>query len=130
MVRRINAKEAAEQEALFDWAEACTTYFPELKLMYHIPNGGYRNKAEAARLKVQGVKAGVPDIHLPVARGKYHSLYIELKAGNNKPTENQKIWLRELNKQGNAVSVCYGWHQAAETIKHYLNLNEKEKENE
>ena len=62
-------KEADEQEALFAWAEYQKGKYPELELMYHIPNGGSRNKAEAARLKAQGVKPGVPDICLPVPRG-------------------------------------------------------------
>ena len=37
--------------------------------MFRIPNGGSRHPAEAARLKAQGVKAGVPDLCIPVARG-------------------------------------------------------------
>lgn len=40
-----------------------------------------RDKATAVALKRQGVKAGVPDICLPVARNGYHGLHIELKAG-------------------------------------------------
>ena len=43
-------------------------------------------------MKRQGVKAGVPDICLPVARNGYHGLYIELKAGKNKATKNQEKW--------------------------------------
>lgn len=73
--------EAREQEALFRWADFAAGTMPELKLLYHIPNGGSRNKAEAANLKRQGVKAGVPDLFLPVPRGGYHGLYIELKFG-------------------------------------------------
>lgn len=43
--------EAREQEALFRWADFAAGTIPELKLLYHIPNGGSRNKAEAANLK-------------------------------------------------------------------------------
>lgn len=118
--------EGNEQKALFDWAFVQRNKYPELDLMYHIANGGQRNTAEAANLKRQGVKAGVPDIHLPVARGRYHSLYIELKYGKNKPTELQKKWLRDLALQGNFTAVCYGWEQAAKTITEYLNLKEIE----
>mgnify|MGYP004433785991 CR=1 FL=1 len=42
-----------------------------------------RDARTAANLKRQGVKAGVPDLHLPVARGGYNGLYIELKVGSN-----------------------------------------------
>lgn len=71
--------EDVEQAQLFAWAAYASGKYPELALMHHIPNGGKRGKAEAARFKLQGVKAGVPDIFLPCARGGCHGLYIELK---------------------------------------------------
>ncbi len=82
-------------------------------MLYHIPNGGKRSKAEAGRFKAMGVKPGVPDIHLPVPRGPYHSLYIELKAPKGRVSENQADWLADLNRYGNKAVVCYGWEQAA-----------------
>ena len=56
--------ESGHQEALFSWAAYRTGLMPELQYMYHVPNGGKRDKATAAVLKRQGVKAGVPDIML------------------------------------------------------------------
>lgn len=70
--------EAQEQMTLFSWAAMQSGKYPELNLLYHVPNGGSRHKAEAGRLRAEGVKAGVPDLCLPVARGQYHGLYIEL----------------------------------------------------
>lgn len=67
-MRKHRQWEASEQEHLFEWAAYMSGKYPELKLMHHIPNGGSRNSAEAANLKRQGVKAGMPDIFLPVAR--------------------------------------------------------------
>lgn len=66
--------EAEEQIALFEWATLQSGRFPELALLYHVPNGGSRNKIEAARLRAQGVKSGVPDLCLPVARGANENL--------------------------------------------------------
>lgn len=60
--------EATEQERVINWATFYAKDFPELDLLHHIPNGGSRNQLEAANLKRQGVKAGVPDFCLPVAR--------------------------------------------------------------
>lgn len=113
-------REAEEQAALFRWALLQRGRFPEIDLLYHIPNGGKRDEKEAAHLKRQGVKAGVPDLCLPVARGKWHGLYIELKAGKNKPTEKQQAWIRALAKQGYATAVCYGWEDARQVIMKYL----------
>nr|DAW85591.1 MAG TPA: Nuclease [Bacteriophage sp.] len=114
--------EAGAQETLFQWAGYQTGKYPELKLLHHIPNGGKRDKLTATNLKRQGVKAGVPDICLPVARGGYFGLYIELKVGSNKPTKLQNEWLCNLNKQGYLAVVCYGWREAAEMIETYLKL--------
>ena len=112
--------EAQEQIALIHWANMQKGKYPELELLYHIPNGGSRHPAEAARLKQQGVKAGVPDICLPVARGGYNGLYIELKVGHNKPTETQVGWIRRLNEQGYRAVTCWGWMAARDEIMRYL----------
>lgn len=113
-------RESAEQEALFRWAGFVHGRFPEIEWLYHIPNGGSRNRIEAANLKRQGVKAGVPDLCLPVARGGFHGLYIEMKAGKNTTTDKQDEWLSALQRQGYAVAVCYGWERASEVITKYL----------
>ena len=88
----------------------------------NIPNEGKRSRLTGARLKEAGLKSGVPDVCLPVARGGYIGLYIENKYGKNKPTENQKRWLRALRAAGHLVAVCYGWEQAKELIESYLAL--------
>lgn len=114
--------EASEQVKLFNWLSFMRGKYPELDLMYHIPNGGSRNVKEAANLKRQGVRAGVPDLCLPVARGSFHGLYIELKYDKNKPTNFQQQWLKNLQQQGYAVKVCYGWEDASKVICKYLSI--------
>ncbi len=112
--------ESGNQEALFEWAGCQAARMPELEYLHHVPNGGKRDKAAAAAMKRQGVKAGVPDIVLPAARAGYHGMYIELKAGKNAATENQKRWLEYLKQQGYFTAVCYRWQAAAELIETYL----------
>lgn len=115
------ASESIEQQCLFRWAAYEWCNHKELELMYHIPNGGKRNITTAKRLKAEGVKPGVPDIHLPVARGGYHGLYIELKKQiGGKTTENQENWIEALRKQGYYVLVCKGWKEASDAILKYL----------
>lgn len=115
--------EAQEQRCLFQWAGYAEQQFPELKLLHHVPNGGRRDARTAANLKKEGVKAGVPDIVLPVPMGIYHGLYIELKVGRNKTSIKQKEWIKALKEQGYKVEVCYGWIEAKEVIENYLSLN-------
>ena len=114
------------QEALFRWASVMANSGYPTRLMFAIPNGGYRRPREAARMKLAGVKSGVPDILLPVPRGEFHGLFIELKRpivkGEAKPvvSPEQKHWLKELDAQGYMATVCYGWIEAKEVIESYL----------
>ena len=116
----MNHQESDHQQALFVWAKLMQAQYPEVKLLHAIGNGGKRNLIEAARMKREGVKAGVSDIMLPVARNGFHGLYIELKVGKGKASDNQKWWIAETTKQGYYSTVCYGWVEASEVIKRYL----------
>lgn len=110
----IKRSEATEQEAVITYCEYNRI------LIFAIPNGGSRNKREAANLKRQGVKAGVPDLFCPVARRGYHGLFIEMKYGKNKTTPNQDEWLNDLNREGYLAKVCYGYSEAVELLKYYF----------
>lgn len=113
--------EAQEQETLFNWMRYKEKQYPELKLCFHIPNGGSRNQIEAKHLKAQGVKPGVPDVFLPVARGPYHGLFIEMKRQKGgRVSDDQKDWIAALTAQGYLATVCLGWKDAAALIEDYL----------
>ncbi len=121
----MNHKESDEQIALFQWSKLSQGKYPELKLLHSIPNGGKRNRLEAIRLKREGALAGVSDIFLPVSRGRYHGLYIELKVKGGKLSENQKWWIEETTRQGYLAKVCFGWVEAKGVIERYLELEVK-----
>lgn len=110
------------QIAFFEWTKWQEGRYPELKLMHHIPNGGKRNKAEAAIFKAMGVKSGVPDIFLPAPKGVYHGLYIELKSGTGKPSKNQEEFINSLHTAGYFVCVCDNLDSLIKTVQRYLNL--------
>lgn len=112
--------ETTEQINLFNWARSIESFVPELKLMYHIPNEGKRSNGTGALLKAAGMKAGVPDIHLPVARNGYTGLYIEMKYGKNTPSKEQKEFMVGLLQEGHKVEVAYSMQQAREVIRKYL----------
>lgn len=90
--------------------------------MYHTPNGGKRDSGTAVKFKKQGVKAGVPDICLALPKGKYHGLYIELKAVGGTLSDAQCEYLRWLKKNGYCATVCIGAQRAIAVIEEYLNL--------
>jgi hypothetical protein len=109
-----------EQAALVEACLLLEGHHPELALLFAIPNGGERHIAVAARLKAEGVKAGVPDLFLPVARGGCHGLWIEMKVGRNRLTANQLAWVERLRGQGYRVEVCYGYEAALAVLLEYL----------
>lgn len=118
------SKESGHQYAVMLWSQQAgiRKRWPELALLHAIPNGGSRAIPEAAALKRTGVKTGVPDLHLPVPRGKFHSLYIEMKRPGGKPSESQKWWIEKLEQYGNLALLCEGWEEAVKCLSEYLSL--------
>jgi len=97
--------------------------YPELRLLHAIPNGGFRHKITAGRLKAEGTKAGVPDIHLPIPKGGYASLYVELKSGdstNKKGSPAQRRWIELSSLYGNYSVIAIGWREASDIIERYI----------
>ena len=114
-----------EQIALVAWARAWSDEYPELGLLFHIPNGGWRHKATAGRLKAMGAQAGVPDLFLPVPHHGKAGLWIEMKYGHNKPTDKQAEWLDRLRAEGYCCRVCYSAEEAKGEILEYLGIGGK-----
>ncbi len=116
-------REGMEQAALM---KELTLRLPKVAaLIYHVPNGGQRHKLVAIKLKEQGVKAGVPDLVLPMARGGYFGLYLEFKAtapNDAAVSASQHAWIHQLNEQGYLAIVCRGHFDAMEQIRAYLKL--------
>lgn len=94
--------------------------YPQL-LIYAIPNGGKRDKVEAARLKAEGVEEGIPDLHVPVAAGEFHSLYIETKTQDGTLSPAQIIKHPLLRALGHCVIVPRTFEEFQSGINDYLN---------
>lgn len=150
--------EHSQQRALFAWANCAALYgfavanspagyvhlergvsdwvyapVPALKLLFAIHNQGHGDRIRGAQAKAEGVKAGVPDIMLPVPRGNnlphpyaYNGLFIELKRPGapkvraGKESKVQTDWIAELRAQGYRAKVCIGWEAAAQVIEDYM----------
>ena len=119
------SSEHEEQSALMQWAGMSLGRLPELDMLFAIPNGGYRSPRAAIKLKSVGVKRGIPDLCLPVPRGGYHSLWIELKIKGNYPSKEQKAKIADLAQYGHKAVVCYGADEAIKEIESYLSLKDQ-----
>lgn len=90
--------------------------YPELRIIA-IPNGGFRHKVTAHKLKSEGVSKGVPDLFIPSL-----NLWIELKrVKGGRVSPEQRDWIEYLNSIGHTAIVCKGWEEAMRTIEEVIN---------
>ena len=112
--------------ALVDLAHS----FPEVRWIHAIPNGGSRDVVTSGRLKAEGVRAGVWDVFIHVARGQWHGMYIEFKVPKRRVekrgglTEDHRAFGLAVHQEGYCTAVCYTWEEA---IAHTLEYLRKEK---
>jgi len=116
-------KEFQYQCRIFTWAAEMMDQHPELAFLEGSMNGirltpGVIQKAKRAG----GLKKGRPDIHLPVKRGEFGALFIELKTeeDGSRLDPDQEIYLKGLQVQGNYVCVCIGFSEAIRVITEYI----------
>ena len=105
--------EHEEQRELVRWFRQT---WPGVRI-FAIPNGGQRSLAAAARLKVEGVSAGVPDLFVPA-----WGLWVEMKRtkGGSLSAE-QKDWIAYLESVGFCCIVGKGADDAKRQISAFFN---------
>lgn len=122
-VRRAESSEHKEQSALIDWWDAASAGYgvPRFAL-YAIPNGAHLagGYAAASKLKAEGMRPGMLDLALAVPRDQFHGLYIEMKYGKNKPSEDQIKVGGYLKSAGYHVCTCWTADSAIQAVKEYL----------
>ena len=120
----MSVSEARHQQAVIKWSQqpAVRTAWPELALLHHIKNETTEGAKQVAVDRAMGTKKGVPDLCLPVPRGRYHGLYIEMKTDTGRTTAAQDWWGEKLLGQGYMFEVCHGWQSAVRVLQWYLNL--------
>lgn len=118
-----SGSEDSEQIALFIWCQQNLETYPDLRLLFAIPNGMHTpNKRAAGRMRAMGMKRGVPDVFLPVKRGEFSGLFIEMKKiKGGKTSDEQSEWIDDLKAQGYGAIVCKGFEAARDVLIEYLN---------
>jgi hypothetical protein len=89
------------------------TILPQPSHFHHVPNGGGRSKIEAAILKGQGVKRGVPDLMI-FAPGAV--VAIEMKSEGGRTSPDQKAVMEKLRQCGVHTAVCRSVDDVLETL--------------
>ena len=128
--------ENEEQAHLFREAALHVDQYPELALIFSIPNGSYKSGSAQRLFKATGLKRGVPDLMLPCHRPRanpaaattdkhplatYAGLFLEIKrTRGGVVSPEQAGWIANLEAQGYRACVCYGWEAAWNLIVRYL----------
>lgn len=123
MAARRRNTESLHQGAVVEWAHLQRKRWPALECLFAVPNGTHiASGAARGKAKREGLKSGVPDLCLPVARRGYSALFIELKApGRGAATSDaQDRWLARLNDHGCLAVVAVGANEAIERLRWYV----------
>jgi len=116
----IKTKEPTEHQiqcAIVDWCAL------QGIAIFAIPNGGYRHITTARKLQREGVKAGVPDLFVPIVRGKCGGLFIEVKTKIGKLSDLQRFWLGELVENGYRCEIVRSLEDGIKVLKGYVYEN-------
>ena len=104
--------EHEEQRELVRWFRQT---WPDVRI-FAIPNGGARSKATAAKLKAEGVVAGIPDLFIPAWR-----LWIEMKrTKGGSLSKEQKDCITYLKSEGYQVIVGRGDNDARAKVLEFI----------
>lgn len=113
--------EAAEQmEVMSFWLSYSQQNCLPSYLAWHTPNGGFRSKSEAMRLKKMGVVKGVPDLYFSIPSKGFHGLFIEMKNKTGRLGIEQENMLATLAEIGYKTGVAFSSSEAIEMIKEYF----------
>lgn len=115
-----NGTEHGLQRSFFMHLSKYLKDYPHLWLAHAIPNGGSRGKVEASKFKAEGVKAGIPDVFIPIPNFYYHGLYIEFKKKDGCPSEEQRAMILLLIEKGYQVIVVNDLETATFQFENYM----------
>ena len=111
-----DVSESAIQKAVMEWVNLKPTI---KNFIIHIPNEGKRSARYGKSLKDMGMRPGVADLFIAMARHECNGAWIELKSTNGVLTEQQKEFLHDMEEQNYFTQVCGSIESAIATIDWY-----------
>lgn len=107
--------------------EVCVRWFniqyPHLRgRLFAVPNGGRRDAVTGAKLKAEGVVAGVSDLILLKSTHRFGALLIEMKTPKGRQSEHQRWWQSVIcDKDEYKYVVCRSLDDFIREVRCYLN---------
>lgn len=88
--------------------------------LFAVPNEGKRSRANASRMKAEGMLSDVADLILLYPSGKFHGACIEMKSVSGRLRPGQSEWLAQREAAGYAVAVCRSVAEGISFFEKYL----------
>lgn len=88
--------------------------------LFAVPNGSKRDAVTAARLKEEGVLAGVSDLILLKSNRFYGALLIEMKTDKGRQSPAQKEWETRITADGYKYVVVRSLEEFIKVVTDYL----------
>ena len=88
--------------------------------LFAVPNGGRRDKVTGAKMKEEGVLAGVADLILLKSNAQYGALLIEMKDQKGRQSESQKEWQQLIEADGYKYVICRSFEDFVREVASYL----------
>lgn len=120
--KKLTPSEHQIQSAFFSQVKIDPFFKPYQRLIFSIPNAAKRSYALARYMQAEGLTAGVPDVFVAIPKGIYHGLFLEFKAGKNKLSGFQELFIENARRNGYYVLVCYSCEEAIAGLRSYLTM--------
>ena len=116
----IKQSESAIQKSCVRWFDL---QYPQC-IIFAIPNGGRRDKREAAKLKAEGVRKGVHDLFIVSPSGnESKGLFIEMKTQTGRLSNEQRAFGICVSMDGYNCAVARSLDEFIKIVKDFFNGN-------
>lgn len=88
--------------------------------LFAVPNGSKRDAVTAAKLKEEGVLAGVADLILLKSNRFYGALLIEVKTPTGRQSDSQKEWQQLITADGYKYVIVRSLDDFIREVKQYI----------
>lgn len=119
-MKKQTPSEHDEQVTLLELLKLDERKYPELARIFAVPNMGSRHVNFAVKMRKEGLRAGVPDLVLPCARGGWFGMFIEMKRIGGSTSVEQRDWIEWLLAENYLAVVCKGADEARAKILEYM----------
>lgn len=120
-----NLSEESIQSTVIDWVRKHPFFRTDnrFRLVIHFANEGKRTLGYGRLMKDLGMRSGVSDLFIAMPFRGFCGAWIELKSKHGRLSQEQKLFLEDMESQDYFAAVCWSIEDAIETISWYCEIS-------